>query len=234
MNRGILIICTVFTLCLLFSPAYALEQQPWLEQPGTQATYMADFHLPDFGVGQFTRTRWEVIDHYTTPDGAVTKFYFEIGSAADYYDVPHVTGLAPIYVPREAFRGAIETELQVEGIGKVPVYQVQVNWEGLSGTVYYEKTSLIAIRGDLAGSFNGDEAWYRFWLQSASPGLVHTVAETPAYTPTPTPKATVAGLDPMMFYTLIIVLAILIVGVVIVFSIRRRPHGYPPPPPPPP
>ena len=233
MYRGIVKVSALVILCLFLSPVHALERQTWLGQPGTQATYMADFHLPDFGVGQYTRTRWEVIDRYTTPDGDITRFYFEIGSAADYFDVPDVTGLAPIYVPREAFRGALETELQVEGIGKVPVYQVQVNWEGLSGTVYYEKTSLIAVRGDLAGSFGGDEAWYRFWLQSASPGLVQTVRETPTYTPTPTPT-TVAGLDPMMFYSLIIVLAILIVGAVIVFSIRRRPHGYPPPPPPPP
>ena len=232
LSRRIIILSAVCILWLFVSPVNAFVQG-WLDNPGVGATYGASFRLIDIGAGQFTNYKWENVERITTAQGNGVRFYIEFGSATDYVDVPDSTGLSIIYLPQEGFRGALQTELELEGIGKVPVYQVQVDWEGLTGIVYFDRTSHIAVRGDLAGSFQGEEYHFRFWLKRASPGLANPVIETPTYTPTPTPQ-TVMGSDPMMFYTMIIVLAIVIVGAVIFFSLRRSPRGYPPPPPPPP
>lgn len=228
LSRRFTILSAFCILWLFVSPVHAV--QPWLDEPGTRATYGANFRLVGLGAGDLTTYIWEHVERITTAQGNAVRFYIQFGSAGDYVDVPDATGSSIIYLPQEAFRGALQSELQLEGIGKVPVYELQVDWEGLTGTVYYDRTSYIAVRGDLAGTLQGEEYHLRFWLKSASPGLVHTIRETPAYTPTPTPQ-TVMGSDPMMFYTGIIVLAIVVVGAVIFFSLRRSPRGYPPPPP---
>ncbi len=220
-------------LASIFSSAQA--QDPYWADVGIGATYRGDFRLPQFGEGQYTMVRWTINSLLDTPLIKGATIYLEIGTAADFYDVPFVTGDPIIFLPQSAFRGALSTELELEGFGAVPVYKKIIDWDILQGEAYYDKRSGIILRADLAGTDNvGNEAWFNFWVISASPGLVNPQPKTPTAVPTQAPSPKIMGLEPMAFYTVIIVLAIIIVGAVVTLSLRRKPHRYPPPPPPPP
>jgi len=229
-GRTVISFTTFILLSTLLSPIQAIEvREPWIEV-GKKASYEANVNLPDFGVRQKTTYSWEIISETVTPQGDGATFYVTIADVADYYDVPHATGFSIIYLPRSQLGGALKTELRLP-MGNVPVVKRIVDWQGIRGEVYYDERSCVAVRGDLAGIIDNREYSFTFEIRSASSGIVNPARETPIVTSTPTPKETVMGLDPMMFYTLIIVLAIFVVGGAVILSLRRRPPRYLPPPP---
>jgi hypothetical protein len=235
-------ITTIITSILMLSILSTSSQvagyyQNWATDIGVGVEGRADIRFPGFGEGVHSRFEWEIDSFLDTPLIKGVTIYAVIGEAADFFDVAWEVGNPIFFLPPNTLQGALKMEIEMDRLGKIPVYKKIVDWNGLRGEAYYDQTSCIAVRGDLAGvDANGNEVWFNFWLIDASSRMVNPVIEKPSVSPAPPPKETIMGLDPMAFYTIIIVLAIAVVGAVIALSMRRRPYRYPssPPPPPPP
>ena len=158
-------------------------------------------------------------------------FHVEYGAGFQTNDITILfsDGEYDIYLPPKAFTMAMTEKVDIPGLGTVPAYKTsQTVQQTVSGPCYYDRSSGILLWADMGG----DGFYLRLRVKSASPGLVNTEMVIP----TTIAKQTIMGLDPTMFYVMIVVLAIAVVGAVVAFSIRRRPAypRYSPPPPPPP
>ena len=224
---GICLIVLVFSMIL--SPIQA-QKPPWCT-PGVFAAYNYEAYLPQPGTPVHMDFKWTVSVVVDDPANPGVIFHEDYGSgyATDDVEVLFSDGSWDIYLPPKAFTMAMTEKVDIPGIGIVPAYKItQTVQQVVSGPCYYDRSSGVLLWADLGG----DGFYLRMRVKSASPGLVNTEVVVP----TATAKQTIMGLDPTMFYVIIIVLAIAVVGAVVALSIRRRPAHprYAPPPPPPP